>query len=174
MIQSSSNVLTATEDAYNKLNLPSLPPAIKELLVTFAPWLSLLSGALGLLVFVPGALLLLVLSPVAGLGGAGLGYVMTIIHLVLSVVGAVLSLMAFRGLRKRSLGGWTMLFWATAVYLVAGLLPLSIGGLISTIIGGALALYLLFQTKPYYDGTIVPAGATPAAADITTPASTTL
>jgi hypothetical protein len=159
MSQSTDLVATA-EETYNKLNLPSLPPTIAELLVTFAPWISLLGGVLGLLVFVPGSLILLFFSPLAGLGGGGLGYIFTIIHLILSVVGAVVSLMAFSGLRNRSLRGWTLLFWATVIYLVAGLLPLSFGGLVSTILAGAIGLYLLFQTKPYYDGRrVIPATA---------------
>ena len=152
----SSGLMATAEDTYNRVNPPPLPASIKELLVTFAPWLSLLGGVIGLLVFIPGILVLLALSPVAGAAGAGLGYVSTIIHLILSAAGAVMSLMAFGGLRRRSLAGWTMAFWATAVYLVAGLLPLGIGSLIGTIIGGAIALYVLFQTKPYYDGTIAP------------------
>jgi hypothetical protein len=154
MSQSTGLVSTA-EEAYQKLNLPSLPASITELLVTFAPWLSLLGGVLGLLVFIPGALVLLVISPLAGVGGAGLGYIATIIHLILSAAGAVVSLMAFSGLRKRSLGGWTLAFWASAIYIVAGLLPLSLGAIVGTIIGAAVALYFLFQVKPYYDGSRV-------------------
>src|SRR5687767_6007416 len=153
MIQPTGLVATA-EETYKRVNPPSLPASIKELLVTFAPWLSLLGGVVGLLVFIPGLLVLVALSPLAGLAGAGLGYVGTIINLILSAVGAVLSLMAFSGLRKRSYSGWTLAFWATAVYLVAGLFPLSIGSVLSTAIGGAIGLYVLFQTKPYYDGTI--------------------
>jgi hypothetical protein len=38
------------------------------------------------------------------------------------------------------------------LYIIAALLPLSIGSLFSAIIGGAIGLYLLFQVKPYYDG----------------------
>ena len=153
MIQPTGLVATA-EETYNRVNPPSLPASIKELLVTFAPWLAILGGVLGLLVFIPGALLLLALSPLAGLAGGGLGYVGTILNLILSVVGAVLSVMSFSGLRKRSYSGWTMSFWATAVYLVAGLFPLSIGSVLGMLIGGAIGLYVLFQIKPYYDGTL--------------------
>jgi hypothetical protein len=152
----SSGLMASAEETYNRVNPPALPASIKELLVTFAPWLALLGGVIGLMVFVPGVLVLLVLSPVAGIAGGGIGYVGTIVHLILSAVGAVMSLMSFNGLRARSFGGWTMAFWATTVYLVAGLLPLGIGSLIGTIIGGAISMYLLFQTKPYYDGTIAP------------------
>jgi hypothetical protein len=158
----STGLIETAEATYNKLDLPALPASIKELLVTFAPWLSLLGGILGLLVFIPGAFVLLVISPLAGLAGGGLGYIATIIHMILSAVGAVVSLMAFGGLRKRDLRGWTLMFWATAIYLVAGLLPLGIGAIISTLIGGAVALYLLFQTKPYYDGTLVGGAVAPA------------
>lgn len=157
-----TGLVATAEETYNRVNPPSLPASVKELLVTFAPWLAVLGGVIGLLVFIPGMLVLLVLSPFAALGGGGLGYVATIIHLILSAVGAVMSLMAFGGLRRRSMAGWTMSFWATAVYLIAGLLPLGFGSLLGTVIGGAISLYILFQVKPYYDGT-VPAPA-PAAA----------
>jgi hypothetical protein len=152
----STGLMATAEETYNRINPPALPASIKELLVTFAPWLSLLGGVLGLLVFVPGVLFLLVLSPVAGVAGAGLDYVGTIMHLILSAVGAVMSLMAFPGLKRRSFSGWTMAFWASTVYVVAGLFPLGIGSLIGTAIGAAIGLYVLFQTKPYYDGTIAP------------------
>jgi hypothetical protein len=151
----SSGLVATAQETYERINPPSLPAALKELLVTFAPWLALLGGVIGLMVFVPGVLLLLVLSPFAGAAGGGLDYVSTIIHLILSAVGAVMSLMAFSGLRNRTLGGWTMAFWATAAYVVAGLVPIGIGSLIGTIISGAIGLYVLFQTKPYYDGTVV-------------------
>ncbi len=154
MIQPNGLVATA-EQTYNRVNPPSMPASVKELLVTFAPWLALLGGAIGLLVFIPGMLVLLVLSPLAALGGGGLGYVGTIIHLILSAVGAVISLMSFSGLKRRSYSGWTMAFWASAIYIVAGLLPLSLGAIFGTVIGAAVSLYILFQIKPYYDGTIV-------------------
>jgi hypothetical protein len=149
--------VATTEEAYNKLNLPSLPASIKELIVTFAPWLALLGGVLGLLVLIPGTLLMLVISPVAAMGGGALGFVGILINLTLGIAGAVLSLMAFSGLRQRSLRGWVLLFWACILYLVGGLFPLSIGSLFGVVIGGALSLYLLFQVKPYYDGRIAPA-----------------
>jgi hypothetical protein len=155
MMQSSGLMATA-EETYNRVNPPSLPASVKELLVTFAPWLALLGGVLGLLVFIPGIVVLLVLSPAAAMAGQGLGWIATIINLILSAVGAVMWLLAFGGLRKRSFAGWTMAFWAMAVYLVAGLIPPGIGSLIGTVIGGAIGLYVLFQTKPYYDGTIAP------------------
>jgi hypothetical protein len=167
MSQSLGGLVATTEEQYKKLNLPALPDSIRELLVTFAPWLSLLGGILGLITFIPGVLVLLALAPVAGVGGAGLGFIFTVIHLILSAVGSVISLMAFGGLRKRTLPGWTLLFWASVVSIVAGLLPLSVGSLIGTVFGAAISLYLLFQIKPYYDGTRViasPAVTPPAAA----------
>jgi hypothetical protein len=153
MSQSMGGLVATAEEQYKKLNLPSLPDSVRELFVTFAPWLALLGGILGLLVFIPGVLLLLTLSPLAGAGGAGIGYVLSIIHLILSAAGAVISLMAFSGLRKHTLRGWTLLFWAAAVYFVAGLLPISISGIIGAVLGVAISLYVLFQIKPYYDGT---------------------
>jgi hypothetical protein len=159
-VNQASNLVLTAEENYKKLNLPSLPSSVRELLATFAPWLALLGGVLGLLVFVPATLVLLVFSPLAGLAGGGLGYVATVIHLLLSIAGAVVSLLAFSGLRGRSLGGWTMAFWATVIYLVAGLLPLSFGSIIGALFGGAVGLYLLFQIKPYYDGTGVTEPAT--------------
>ena len=148
----STGLVTTAEQTYDRLNLPPLPASIRELLVTFAPWLSLLSGLLGLLVFPIVTLVSVILAPLIGVSGGGLGYIFGIIHLILSIAGAVLSLMAFSGLRSRSLTGWTRMFWAGAIYVVAGLLPLSFGGLITTIIGAAITFYLLFQVKPYYDG----------------------
>jgi len=153
MTQSAGAVASA-EAAYRNLNLPSLPRSITDLIVKFAPWLALIGGILLLLVTVPGTLLLLAFSPLAAIGGGGLGYVGVIFDLVISAIGAVMSILAFAGLRGRKLSGWTLLFWSSILYFVAGLLPFSLGGLIGALLGAAIGLYLLFQVKPYYDGTI--------------------
>ena len=150
----SAGAIASAEAAYRGLNLPSLPRSISDILVKFGPWLSLIGGILMLLVTVPGTLFLLALSPLAAMGGGSLGYVGLILDLIISAVGAVMSILAFRGLRARTLGGWTLLFWATILYAVAGLLPLSISGIIGAVLSAAIGLYILFQVKPYYDGTI--------------------
>src|SRR4051812_9093131 len=98
----SSGLMATAEETYNRVNPPPLPASLKELLVTFAPWLALLGGVVGLLVFIPGMLFLLVLSPMAAMAGGGLDYVGNILHLILSAVGAVMSILAFSGLRARS------------------------------------------------------------------------
>ena len=149
-----AGAVASAERAYRSLNLPVLPRSVTDLIVKIAPWLALVGGILMLLVTVPGTLLLLALSPVAAMGGGALGYVATILDLVISAVAAVMSILAFVPLRARKLGGWTLMFWSSVLYAVSGLLPLSFGGLIGALLGLAISLYLLFQIKPYYDGTI--------------------
>ena len=153
-VAGAAGAIASAEAAYRGLNLPTLPRSVTDLLVKVGPWLALIGGILLLLVTVPGTLLLLLFSPLAAMGGGGLGYVGLILDLVISAIGAVMSILAFGGLRGRKLGGWALLFWASILYFVAGLFPFSIGGVIGALLGAAISLYVLFQVKPYYDGTI--------------------
>ena len=134
--------------------LPHLPASIVEILVKIAPWLALLGGILGLiagpLIGVLGSLgSLMTLSP----------YFMfvTIVTTVVTIANSVLLLMAFSPLRTKMMRGWVFLFWAemlSAVDIVLSLLQGQTGSIVGGVIGLAIGLYILFEIRSSYKGSV--------------------
>ncbi len=133
-------------DEYLVKKAPAMPENIKELIVKFGPWISLILiimaapivlGALGLGTF---------LMPFTYLGGIQAGFAYTV-SMVFTVVVLVMELIALPGLFKRAKQGWTWMFYATLVQAVQNLVAMNLGGLI---IGTLIGLYILFQIKSYY------------------------
>lgn len=125
---------------------PALPEGIKEAIVKFGPWISLILmvmsaplilGFLGLGTF---------MMPFSYLGGLrmGMGYT---VSMVFTAVIMVMEVIALPGLFKRAKAGWTMMYYATLVTAVQNLVAFNLGGLV---IGTLLGLYVLFQVKSYY------------------------
>jgi hypothetical protein len=136
------------EDAYAKV--PALPANIRGLLVTIAPWLSLIFGVLMVLTGIGGLGLFTALSPFTALYG-GVGYsVFLMISSVVIIVQGVLMLLAFSPLKKRALRGWNLLFWSEVLAVVSSVVSLRVGSVVWAIVGAAIALYFLFQMKSYY------------------------
>lgn len=125
---------------------PALPANIKEAIVKFAPWATvvilILTLPLVLAVFGLGA----ILAPLSFLGGAAAGtnYIITMIF---SAIQLVLEAMAIPGLFKRERKAWNLVYYAALVGGIQSLATFNIGGLI---IGTLLSLYILFQVKEYY------------------------
>lgn len=152
MTKNASTLDTIEEnlDLYFAQKAPPLPENIKELLVTIAPWATLIL----LIVTLPFVLFALglgaIVAPLAFLGGpsAGLSYGLayTLSALVMGV-SIVLDAMSIPGLFKRSAQGWRYAYYATLVSVVGNLLGFN---LVSAIVGGAIGFYFLFQIKSYY------------------------
>ena len=125
---------------------PAIPTNIKEAIVKFAPWATLvifiLTLPLVLAVFGLGA----ILAPLSFLGGvtAGTNYILT---LIFTAIQLVLEAMAIPGLFKRERRAWNLVFYASLVGGVQSIATFNIGGLI---IGTLLSLYILFQVREYY------------------------
>lgn len=127
-----------------------LPKNVKEILVNFAPWLALIGGILGVI----GALTVFglgsIFGPLALYGGApfATSYFTTFAFssIVLGVSG-VIDLLAFSGLKKRSIKGWRLLFYGQLVWALAKLISFDLLGLV---LGTVIGLYFLFQVKEYY------------------------
>jgi hypothetical protein len=138
--------LEATLEEYLVKKAPPLPPNIKEAIVQWGPWITLVLLVLSL----PALLALLglgaLLAPVSFMGGAraGAGYMLSM--LTLAVV-LVLEGMAIPGLMKRQMSAWRLMFYATLVSAVSSLLS---GNVLGMILGTLISLYLLFQVKSYY------------------------
>lgn len=133
-------------ETYLVKKAPALPTNIKEAVVNFAPWVTLvlmiLTIPLVLAIFGLGA----ILAPFSFLGGVHVG-VNYFVSFALSAVSLVMEALAIPGLFKKSQGGWKMVYYATLVGVLQNVINFNLGGLI---IGSLLGLYLLFQVKSYY------------------------
>jgi hypothetical protein len=120
-----------------------IPEDAKEWLVQYGPWITIVLLVLTLpaLLFVLGLGSLFV--PFAGVGYAtGFGFIA--IGLIVQVG---LTVLALPGLFARKMSGWTLLFYARLVSIVANLLA---GAVVSALVVGVISLYILFQVRPLY------------------------
>jgi hypothetical protein len=139
-----NTVVVSVENVYKKL--PVLPKGVREFVVAVAPWLAIIFGILGILGSLAAFGISTVASPFIALGG-GLGLATNlIIATLLGLVESVLMVIAFPSLLKRKVFGWSMLFWAEILAVVAGVVTLSVYSVIVALIW----LYFVFQIKSYY------------------------
>lgn len=123
-----------------------LPDNIKEAIVRYGPWITLVL----LIITLPAILFAFglgaIFSPFAFLGGiqAGVNFGLTIIF---SFIVLVLQGLAIPGLFKRTAFSWKLLYYATLISAVENLISFNLGGLV---IGTLFSLYILFQIKSYY------------------------
>ncbi len=147
----SLNKLEDTLELYLVKKAPSLPKNIKQVIVNFAPWITIIL----MIIAIPAVLLVLglgaIVAPFSVLMGpaatASYGFTYLVSMLILAVT-IILELMAIPGLFAKSKRGWRLVYYATLVGFISNLFnPLNlIGSIISTLIG----LYFLFQIKEYY------------------------
>jgi len=125
---------------------PALPANVKEAIVKFAPWATLIIFILTLpailVIFGLGGLV----APFSFLGGltAGTAFILTF---AFSGVQLILEAMAIPGLFKNQRRAWNLLYWATLLGGVQNIVTFNVGSLI---IGTLLSLYILFQVREYY------------------------
>ena len=128
---------------------PPLPKNWRDTLARIAPLLSLIFGILGIIVAIGGLGLLTTTSPLAFLGGASSvsSYGTGILSVLIYLVGSVLLLASYPGLKAKKHKGWKLLFWSEVANLVGGLVSLAI---LSAIVGALIGFYLIFQIRSYY------------------------
>lgn len=135
-------------DTYMVTKAPfQIPLAGKEVIVKVAPYFIIVFSVLAL----PAILALLgitaVFAPMAALGG-GMSYgFFGLIGVLSSIVSLVLDVMAIPGLFKRAHSSWRLLFYATLVSFVGGVLSMNP---IGAVIGAIISWYILFQVKELY------------------------
>ena len=155
-------------DAFGEKASYQLPKELKELIVKFAPWLALIGGALSIfsaygiweatrrvnqwaVTANQWAESLGVDAPVRT---AELNF-STGLSIVVMLVVAVLSLLAFPGLKDRKKVGWNLLFYGLLVNIAHSIITLftdnySMGSFVMTLVISAIGLYFLFQLRSYY------------------------
>jgi len=149
-----ANGLGGLENSLNDLFVKKapfqLPKNIKDALVNFAPWLALIGGIMAIL----GALAIFgiggLVAPLSLYGGAPLAssfFSAYFFSLAILGVAGVLELMAFSGLKKRSVKGWRLLFYAQLIWAVSELVHFN---LVNFVLGTVIGLYFLFQVREYY------------------------
>jgi len=153
-------------------DVPPLPDSSKELLAKVWPWLALIGGILQLLA----ALALYHLASFAShlvdfgnyLSATYPGQVTgpsafdkTIIYLgvMMLVVDGIILLVAFPKLQKREKGGWDLLLLGALLNLVYGVVQIftyqrGVFDFGTSLIGSAIAFYLLFQVREKFGGAV--------------------
>jgi len=138
--------LDDTLELYLVKKAPSIPENIKEFIVKFSPWITVIL----LVISLPAILLALgvgtIATPFAYLGGLRFGFSYTISLLFTAAI-LVIEAIAIPGLFKRSMSAWKLLFYASLISALQSLISFNLGGLI---IGTGLSLYVLYQVKSYY------------------------
>ncbi|MDO8240504.1 MAG: hypothetical protein Q7T51_00770 [Candidatus Moranbacteria bacterium] len=152
-----TNQLEAMLDEYMVKKAPfALPKEVKEFIVKVSPYLIIIFAVMGLPVILAAIGLTAVLTPFSMMGGYGYygygyGYgwgFATIVSLAVAVITVVMEIIAVPGLFKRTKGAWKLLFYASIVSLIGGIL--AVHGIVGTIIGTIIGWYILFQVKDMY------------------------
>lgn len=164
--------MSAMQSLENSLNdlfvkkTPALPDSGKKLIITYLPWINLALGGFTLLMaywlwqwaHIASGLINYANSINAIYGGP----VVTTNHLtftiwlslVVLIVEAMLFVAAFQSTRDHKKSGWQLMFYALLANIAYAVITLftSYGGghVISSLIGAAIGLYLLFQIRASY------------------------
>lgn len=126
-------------------SLPALPPNVVDTIFKITPILALIFGILGLLGALSAFGVLTALSSYAMMAGVhnwGIGILAALGWLASSL----LMLAAYPKLKAAKLSGWNLLFWSEIINVVASVIAISIG----SILGAAIAFYVIYQIKPKY------------------------
>lgn len=147
---------------------PALPTGGKEFLVSIAPWLALIFGVLGLIF---GAMGLLAVLGIAALGMGTVGVAgsyggmpaagayaahiagfsfLAVVALAFALLGALLQVLAFPGLKARKEKGWNLMLYVVLLSLVGSVLSLNVLSVVWAVVWFLIAYYFLYQVKSYY------------------------
>lgn len=131
-----------------------LPANVKEWIVKFSPWITLVL----LILLLPAVLAVIGLGAVVGGVATTYGVVVGPLYwLALIVLIVEIGLMAFSipALLKRQKSGWNLVFYSQLISIAYAVLnwlssPLDVIGLLFSLIGVVIGLYILFQIRPLY------------------------
>lgn len=124
-----------------------IPANIKEIIVKFGPYITLVLMVLVLPVILVALGLSAVLLPMVGAVAGVTTGIMATVGLVFAIATLVLEAIALPGLFKRSKVGWNFLFYSILVSAVGYAVTFQI---FSLVIGTLISLYILFQIRSYY------------------------
>lgn len=147
--------------------LPHLPGGARAWIVANAWWIVLIGvilSAMGL--FATLNVLITLNLAMSGAGGYGLAYAPFVgvsligawVSLLFGAAGLVVEAMAISPLKAQLKRGWDLLFLASLISLVAGLVGIVLGnffGISGVAIGLAIGWYFLFEVRDGFDGKTV-------------------
>lgn len=129
---------------------PAMPDNIKDTLVSFAPYLAILSVVLT----VPALFALIGIGTAVGPFTAflGAGYMMQysfsyMVGAGTLLVSAVFAALAIQGLFKREMKAWRLMYYSSLISFVASVLQ---GSVMSALVGLVIGMYILFQVREKY------------------------
>jgi hypothetical protein len=131
-----------------RAKLPVAPTSLMNGYVRWAPWVAIIFGAIGVLVFLFVTLLGAALTPFLMFGGAAAvraGGALLVAALI-GIVGGVLDIVGGYLMLQRRLLGWWILGLGIAISLVTNLLQVAILSLVILL----LVAYIHIEVKPYY------------------------
>lgn len=132
-----------------RVTLPAAPPGLLDGYMRFYPWVLIILGVLGVLVFLLPLIIGTALSPVflllGGPSGVSAGGAL-LFALVVAIIGSALEVVSGYLMLKRRLTGW----WLMAFGLVLSLLTNLFGRSILSVIVVLLIAYIHLQVKPNY------------------------
>jgi len=129
---------------------PALPKNATDVLVSVAPWIALVFGALAVLAGIGGLGIFTAFSPLASMyAGAGFSVLLLVSAVVAIVEGAVMVL-AFAPLKNRKVRGWNLLVVSEVLAVLSSVVSLRVGDVVWALVGAAIAFYILFQVESYY------------------------
>ena len=120
-----------------------IPDGGREVIVKFGPWITLILLILWLPILLVALGLGTILIPFGG-GGYAAGFGVLTLFVIVQIG---LMIAALPGLFNRRMAGWRLLFYAQLVGIVYSLLS---GAVVSGLLFGLIALYILFQVRPLY------------------------
>lgn len=140
--------LEALLDEYMVKKAPfTLPKEVKEFIAKVSPYLIIILALMAVPAILAAIGISAVFAPIAMLGGYAWGFG-AIISLIASGIAIVMEIMAVPGLFKRTKASWKLVFYASIVSLIGGVL--SLHGIFGAIIGAIIGWYILFQVKELY------------------------
>lgn len=139
----------ALDDFFVKKAPFQLPANIKEIIVTFMPWVTLIFAVLAIPLVLTAFGLTAILSPFATLGGVrtAMSAASGLLSGIPALVALVLEVLSVKGLLARKKSGWNFAYYATFASLLSSLLSYDLFG---AVIGAVVSWYILFQVRSYY------------------------
>ena len=132
-----------------RVALPAAPPGLLNAYMRYYPWLMIVLGVLGVLVFLLPLIIGTALSPVFLLLGGPSGVTAggaLLLALVVAIIGSALEVASGYLMLKRRLTGWWLLAFGLALSLITNLFGRSILSIILVL----LIAYIHLQVKPNY------------------------